>query len=153
MARTTFIFVVNSDEDDGYGLIMSDDSHESACVQVRNDHVRKNQRLILGDCNGLKAGWRLDDNGLFHTELDDEWCIQAGKRGQVEDGEFARMRKCNPSKELQQFEWRNGGGIRPLSNDEFCLVWRGNHADVGIDPLIFKYCDDVEDRNDWSGNA
>lgn len=144
---------LNHDEDGGdYILIASDDAETSACVQVRNDHPRKNQRLVLGDCESEKPGWRLDNDGLFHTELDDDWCLQAGKRGAVKDGEFARMRKCDATETLQEFEWRNGGGIRPKSNDSLCLVWRGVHPNVGVDPLIFKDCNDVKDRNDWSGN-
>ena len=142
---------LTSDED-SYGLIASDDAETSACVQVRNDYPRRNQKLVLGNCEGVKPGWRLDSDGLFHAELNDDWCIQAGKGGPVQDGEYARLRKCDSTEILQEFEWRNGGGIRPKSNELLCLVWRGVNPNVGIDPLIFKYCDNVDDRNDWSGN-
>lgn len=37
------------------------------------------------------------------------------------------------------------------SNQDLCMVWRGAHANVGVDPIIFKKCDEVDERNDWSG--
>lgn len=146
--------------EDAYGWIVSDDYDEylddpnaptSACIQVRNDSPRNNQKLVLGDCSGDKIGWRFDSDGLVHTELDDDWCIQAGKRGPVKDGELARLKKCNPNEKLQKFVWINGGGIRPQSNDKLCLVWRGVKPNVGVDPIIFKNCVDADARIDWSG--
>ena len=146
-----------SSEDKFYGLIMSDDydnedANERACIQVRDDNPRKNQRLILGNCKGYKAGFRFDGDGLIHTELDDDWCISAGKRGAIQDGEFARLRKCDPDSELQKFYYVDGGGIRPQSSTDYCMVWEGNHADVGKDFIIFTNCDAAEDRIDWGGD-
>jgi len=149
---------LDSDED-AYVIIASDDyegyldpsAPSSACIQVRNDNPRNNQKLVLGDCQGPKPGWRFDADGLVHTELDDSWCIQAGKGGPVTDGEFARMKRCDPFNELQKFVYVNGGGIRPLSNQGLCMVWRGTHASVGVDPIIFKDCVEADARVDWSG--
>lgn len=150
----------STDENDEYSfsLIASDDYYDprpnaplSACIQVKNNHVKRNQKLVLGNCEGPKPGWHLDANGLLRTELDPDWCMQAGTSGAVQDGEFVRMRKCDPNKELQKFVVVNGGGIRPASKQDYCMVWRGAHANVGVDPIIFKKCVDVDERNDWSG--
>jgi len=148
-----------SDDVYDYSLIVFDDydafnnpnADSIACMRVRNDKLRKNQWVILGSCEGFKAGWNFDDDGLLHSELDPDWCMQAGRTGLVRDGEYVRMRKCDPDKQLQKFVHIKGGGIRPFANQELCMVWRGNHADFGEDPMMFKKCDDVEDRIDWSG--
>jgi hypothetical protein len=182
---------LTSVDEENYSLIQSDDydgfnnpnSPSSACIQVKNDNPRRNQKLILGDCEGRKLGWKLDDDGLFHTELDPAWCMQAGKAGTVGDGEYVRMRLCDPNEPLQKFVYVNGGGIRPFryvcecdalfaidfswfiltqqplgswfffyySNQDLCMVWRGIHANVGVDPIIFIRCDEADERNDWSG--
>lgn len=138
-----------------YGFIASDDFYDpngttaGACIDVKDNKPRMDQKLILGTCQGR---WRFDDHGLVHTNLDDAMCIQAGRIGPVSDGEFARLFPCDPSNELQKFYFVNGGGIRPQSDTSLCMVWRGVHANVGADPIIFKDCRSVEDRNDWSGD-
>lgn len=141
-----------------YGMIYSDDydayfddpdAPTNACIDVKDDDPRDDQKLILGFC---RSGWRFDDNGLVHSELDDDQCMQAGRHGKVNDGEFVRMMKCDPSNELQKFYWINGGGIRPQTDTSLCIVWRGVHAHVGVDPIIFKDCIVAEERNDYSGD-
>lgn len=169
------VFAQSTDEDDEYGQSfrfvrrrslggdieewteIQSDSGTSGCITVKNNEVYKYQKLIFGNCNA--PGWRLDiessneegDDGMFRTELDPSYCMQAGKNGKVKDGEFVRLVKCDSSKRLQKFRYINGGGIRPLSNLDYCMVWRGVNGNVGIDPIIFKKCDEVVDRVQWSG--
>lgn len=151
---------LDSDED-SYGNIQSD-SGTSGCIEVKDDDPRDDQKLIFGDCEGAKSGWKFDTGagnptegrsnpGMFHTELDPDMCMQAGRHGPVKEGEFGRLKRCNESEKLQKFIYINGGGIRPDSDHSLCLVWRGVNGDVNVDPLIFKKCDDVEDRVQWSG--
>lgn len=139
-------------EDDEWNEIQTDwDAPVGGCAQVKDNKVKKYQGLILGDCNAPKRGWRLDDNGLFHTELDPSYCIQAGKHGKVKDGEKARLVKCDPSEPLQKFEYIRGG-IRPATNTDFCMVWRGVIQNLNVDPLIFKNCDEQGGKTAWSGD-
>jgi hypothetical protein len=147
----------HSTVDDGdhyaYGEIRSDDSPTSACIEVKKNVARRGQKLILGDCSTAKGdGWRGDSDGLLHSELNDEYCIQAGHGGKAKSGKFLRLYKCDASNKLQQWVFINGGGIRLKHNQNLCIVWRGVHANIGQDPLILKSCDDVEDRNDWSND-
>lgn len=147
-------------EADMYGRIVSDDYYEpdhpssalSACIEVRNGNPRDDQKLILGDCESPGGGWRFDSEGLVHTELDDDQCMQAGRDGPARDGEKIRMFRCDASNDLQKFVFINGGGIRPQVDQDLCVVWHGTHANVGRDLIILKECDKVDDRIDWSGD-
>jgi len=143
---------------ESYGAIVSDDysgylddpdAPKSACIDVKNNDAKDDQKLILGTC---QSEWRFDSDGLVHTSLDDSFCMQAGRRGDVQDGEFVRLKKCDSNNRLQKFYWINGGGIRPQSDTSLCMVWRGVHSDVGTDPIIFKDCNVADDRNDYSGD-
>jgi len=146
----------NEEKDEAYGRIYSDETDVSACIQVQttNGKVKKGTKLILGDCSSDDKNdkWRLDSHGLIHSQYNDEgqYCMQAGHGGPVKSGEFLRLYECHDKKPLQHFVYHNGGGIRPKSNPDLCVVWQGVHANIGKDFIILKECEEVPDRNDWS---
>lgn len=146
----------SGEDGDSYSEIRSDDSRASACIEVKNSHARRGQKLILGDCTSTGNGWRGDSNGLLQSELsgdmDRDFCMQAGHGGPPRSGEYIRLHECNASNKLQQWVFVNGGGIRLKHHRELCIVWRGANDNIGKDPLILKRCDEVEDRNDWSND-
>jgi hypothetical protein len=158
------------DEDMYYGHIMSDDYHNphadgddgGACLSVKHKVARKGQKLVLERCYNdsppdmewVAAGWRFDDEGFVHSELDDSYCMQAGHDSVLKGSEFLRLYPCDETKkDVQQFVWINGGGIRPKANQDLCIVWRGVNGNFGTDPMVLKRCTAVDDRNDWSGDA
>jgi Ricin-type beta-trefoil lectin domain len=154
--------VSNSEDGDGdtgdkgdwyFGRIYSDETDESACIEVKHNKARNGQKLILGDCEADGNGWRGDSDGLIHSELGNgDYCMQAGHGGPVKANEYVRLYKCDPTNKLQKFVFVNGGGIRPKSNMDLCIVWRGAKPHIGTDPLFFKKCDQFSDRNDWSND-
>jgi hypothetical protein len=119
------------------------------CIEVRNKDPKNDQKLVLGNCGGPNIGWDFDADGLFHAEKDDSFCMQAGRAGPVNDGEKVRMFHCDKDNELQLFEY-DGGAIKPKSDTSLCMVWRGVNANIDRDPIIFKKCNRVMNRVQWS---
>jgi hypothetical protein len=129
-----------------YGDLRSDWDPDG-CIKVRNQNPRDDQKLLFDECDDQTGKWRFDADGLIHSSLDDDKCIQAGRNGPVKDGERARMFGCDSNNKLQMFIYDGSrGGILSKSYPKFCMVWQGVNGNLGKDYIIFKECDKVEPR-------
>jgi len=142
---------------EGYGRIYSDTScigidcgDASLCIELRDKDPSDDKKLTLGNC--LSHGWRLDIDGLFHSEKDDTQCMQAGRSKIPEEGEMIRMYSCDPSNKLQEFVYEEGKFIKPKADLNLCVVWQGVTPNLYKDNIIMKECDEVNDRSAWSGD-
>ena len=127
---------------DGYQRIKSADLSDDACIEIEHGRAVAKQRLNLGDCSAESGGWSLEESGLIKSELDSEFCMQADF-SEVGVGTPMRIMPCSPDNELQQFTFTSGEGIRPVSNSDLCVSWRGVNADIGHDPMLLKDCADT----------
>lgn len=132
------------DDDLEYWAIYSDD--HDGCLEVKNGKARDGQGLIWGDCTGA-ALWRSDGQGRLHTELDDNFCVQAGRKGTPEDRDRLRLYECNDGP-LQKWT-NNAREIMPAANPTLCVTTRGVNYNYG-DPMLLRDCDKTE--NDFSGD-
>ena len=141
-------------DEDRYGLIGSDDfpfdgPPGGTCISVKNNSAEKGNTLLLGECT---YGWRFDDDGFVHSELDDNYCMQAGHNGVLRGSEKMRLYPCDKSKaEVQQFVF-DGIRILPKYNQDYCLVWRGVNPSPNVDPIVLRPCEKVAERDNWSGD-
>jgi hypothetical protein len=135
-----------------YGRLYSDayGIEGSYCIELKNENASNDAKIYLGDCTG--PGWRMDSRGMFHSEQDDNQCMQAGRSGNPRDGTKLRMYKCNKSKKHQKFKYLDddvGSSIRPKVDESLCVVYHGEHADYG-DEIILRKCNKVDDQAGWS---
>ena len=120
-------------------------------MEIKDGITTNGQRVMLGDCTAAKNGWRLDDHGRFHSELDDDYCLQAGygdKHNMV--GRVLRIHHCENNNHLQVWEFEDGEYLSPTLNDHLCVAWRGTTANVGQDPMILIDCRRAQHRKGWT---
>lgn len=123
------------------------DGPGDACVEVKGDIATNGQRAILGDCS--HSGWKVSDKGMIHSEIDDDFCLQAGYPGPNKMlGSAVRIQHCNENNHYQRWVF-SGATLRPSLDHSLCAVWRGTTADVGDDPILMLPCSHVEDKSDW----
>jgi len=125
----------------------------AACMTVTDGKAAENQDIIVDVCQepSKTDGWRFDSSGLLHTQLDDDFCMQAGRNALPRGGNQVRLFPCDSEHANQKFVMKNGGGgIRPEANQDLCLVWLGVQADLGSDPIVLKNCTTVTAQLDWS---
>lgn len=142
---------------ESYGRLYSDASclgvtcgDGPICIELRDpNNPGDDQKLTIGDCSG--PGWRLDSDGLFHSEADDNQCMQAG-RDDPQDGTKIRMFGCDKNNELQKFVYEGQQLIKPISDLSLCVVWQGGTPDLNKDNVILKKCNHVTNRAAWSGD-
>ena len=128
----------------------STDLVENACIKVQDGIATAGQALILGDCEeGTNDGWRLDSARLFHSELDDTLCLQAGRGSTARDGNVLRLFPCDASQNSQRFVYSRGIGIRPLFSQQLCVVWKGGLPEINVDEILLNFCQDVGGRIEW----
>lgn len=120
------------------------------CIELEDEKAEDDNKLILGPCNS-NEGWRYDEDGLFHSSIDDSKCLQAARGGTIRDGSKLRVFSCNKNEDGQVFDFGSGGGTISLKSDpDLCVVFRGTTASIGTDPIIMKDCDVIEEeRLDW----
>lgn len=115
---------------------------QSGCLVVKKSNVRAEQQLILGDC-GVDATntWRYN-NGLFHSKLNDQFCIHVGRGKDPEHGRKMRLFPCDETNDLQQFyHFESTGHIKLKSNENLCVEFHGKNANIGEDDIILKKCE------------
>lgn len=134
-----------------YSQLFSDNQDSvTACLIVKDSIVRNDQALILGDCDLPNQAWYLDSDGLYHTQLDDGYCMQAGRTGKLKHGVKMRLFECDKSKKRQQFD---GIGVIHLKDPEYdhlYVEFRGAHPNVNVDPIILK--DEDAAHAGWSAD-
>lgn len=57
-----------------------------------------------------------------------------------------RIFECDPSNDLQQFDWDEGDEISLSEFPELCVVFLGDDADLDEDPIFLKECDEVKPK-------
>ena len=119
------------------------------CAQPREG----SRRVFLDECDESLA-WRLsmvDDEGcaLVHSALDDTMCLRAGIGPSMEDGTRMAVVPCDEEDVLQHFCY-TGEKIHAAYDSSLCMVYRGNEANVGVDPIIMKTCN--ERQEPWNAN-
>lgn len=81
--------------------------------------------------------------GLYHTKLDDGYCMAAGRGGKIEHGTKMRLFRCEDNKH-QRFVGPDGGlGTIKLKDgeyDDLCVEFRGINPNINVDPIIMKRC-------------
>lgn len=126
---------------------------QTGCLVVKKSNVRAEQILILGDC-GVDASntWRYN-NGLFHTKLNDRFCIQVGRREQdPEPSRKMRLAPCDATNDMQQFyQFELTGHIQLKTNDKLCVEYHGKVANVNEDDIVLKKCKSSVDG--WDRNV
>lgn len=120
---------------------------DTGCLIVKDSKPRDDQKLMLGTCGLPNQVWKYD-NGLLRTRLDAEMCMQAGRKGTPHHGKKLRLFSCNRRNDLQMFEYDKG--VIKLASTNLCVVYRGVHADVNIDPIILVDCDEAGGRINWN---
>ncbi|CAB9523968.1 beta-induced protein ig-h3 [Seminavis robusta] len=134
----------------GYDRLESTD-FSRACIEVKDGIATNGQRVMLGDCTSANGGWRLDDSGRFRSELDDDFCLQAGygyARSMV--GLVVRIQHCDDHNRLQEWKYSDGEYLSPSLHDDLCAVWRGTTPNVGEDPIILIDCAHAAHRKGWT---
>jgi hypothetical protein len=113
--------------------------YKQGCLVVKGNKASNDQNLLLGSCHNAN-GWRYDEDGLFHSELDDYKCMQADRQGPPKVGAMIRVYDCDKNNKLQRFEYREG--VIRLEGENLCAAFRGIVGDVNQDPIILKPCND-----------
>lgn len=135
-----------------YFQLFTDGPAVTGCLIVEDSRPRADQKLILGECDLSGQEWRLDDDSLYHTKLDDGMCMQAGRGGTPVHGTKLRIFPCDKANNLQHFEGPISetytGGIRLKNYPKLCVDWRGVNANINQDPIIVKDCNNV--NGGWS---
>jgi hypothetical protein len=122
------------------------------CMEVDGE-VADDDQLLLGTCNTTEAKQQFKFDGrLIRSAVDETKCLQAGRNKTPPfEGQKMRIFTCDSSHPLQKFLWDsvNGGPLRLVDFDNFCVVFRGTTANLGEDPILVKYCDNVAMRRGW----
>jgi hypothetical protein len=127
-----------------YFQLSTDGPAVTGCLIVTDSNPIADQKLILGKCGLPDQEWRLDSDYLYHTKLNDNMCMQAGRGGTPVHGNKTRIFPCNKNNTLQRFEGPSSanytGGVRLKDYPTLCVSWRGVDANIGQDPIIVKNC-------------
>lgn len=92
--------------------------------------------------------WHDEGTDIMSLELGDgRYCLQASHgNNDPKDGNHARLYECDETNPLQQITWNKDDVMTLAAWSDLCIVFRGTHADVDVDPIIIKKCDLVEDK-------
>jgi hypothetical protein len=116
------------------------------CAQPREGSYR----VFLDECDQDYV-WRLsyvnlfDGFSLLHSPLDDTKCLRAGLASTMNDGTRMAVVDCKVDDVLQHFH-SDGYSIYAANDTNLCMVYRGVLANVGVDPIIMKKCNESQDR-------
>jgi len=120
------------------------------CVSVATTTgiVESGNPIVLENCEdaGFAAHWRLDGDGLFHSRLDEGYCMDASEA--VEGSVFSSA-PCDKTKDTQRFSWPDGfeAPISLLSKPNLYLDVQGQNDALG-DPVTLK-----SNGREWSGDS
>lgn len=115
------------------------------CAQPREG----SRRVFLDECDEEKA-WRISpidffgEAALVRSGLDDDKCLRAGTGSTMQDGTRMALVDCDPEDELQHFIY-TGTSIHAAYDFDLCMVYRGRSANIGVDPVIMKTCNDNQE--------
>jgi hypothetical protein len=124
------------------------DGSVRGCIELKNGNTASGAKLVLGDCNRRINGFEEKDLGnttdlvQLYSRKDKTMCMQAEP---LVEGAYVLLRKCSTTNKYQKFEWY--GQIKPASDKTLCVVYHGQHADMG-DYIKLKKCSKFKDG--WS---
>ena len=113
------------------------------CMSVTSQRARPGSTIRMMPCAipSARQHFRLQDNMLLLELGDDTKCIQAGLAGPPKDGEYLRVKECDPTVDIQKFTWKNGeSAIMLMQYPNLCVANAGVTIENG-DLLIIKECD------------
>ena len=122
----------------------------SECVAVEDNSATTRNRVKWDNCGeaGFGAHWRMDADGLFHSRLDDGYCMQAVNE---EEGSPIRIYPCDKEVKNQRFTWADGfeAPVCLQNKPNLCIAPHGLTAEAG-DNMVLKAADDAFE---YSGDA
>ncbi|MBI0297378.1 ricin-type beta-trefoil lectin domain protein, partial [Streptomyces sp. PRKS01-29] len=132
--------------DDTYTAVINAGS--GLCLDIRDQRLEKRTDAVLARCSGTDTQrWRLDSDGLLHTEADPDFCLDS--RGDTDRG--VGIWPCSSADgdngENLRFAVDRGGVIRPHIAPDFAVTPDGDGPDseVGLRS--------AEDRDDQRWNT
>lgn len=130
------------------------------CIGLDQGSARQGNKLKLLECvsDNDAIQWSIDEDIRFHSKVDADMCMQAGHGNSVNDGTKMRIYPCSNS-EFQKFDdsFISGGPFGPIkleSEPGLCVVPRGVNRNIGVDPIILKECNGLEEDRaiGWEGD-
>jgi hypothetical protein len=113
------------------------------CIGLRSSSARIDSTLELMPCDisSMRQHFRYGNNTIRVEIGGGLKCLQAGLDGPAEDGEFVRIKYCDPDNELQKFTWPQDSGtsISLVNYPHICLANHGVTIDYG-DRMVLKEC-------------
>ncbi|MGV9853743.1 ricin-type beta-trefoil lectin domain protein [Streptomyces sp. NPDC003442] len=132
--------------DDSFTAVIN--AASGLCLDIRDEQLEKRTDAILAQCSGSDTQrWRLDSEGLLHTEADPDFCLDS--RGDTDRG--VGIWPCSSADgdngENLRFTVDGGGVIRPHIAPDFAVTPDGDAPDSEVELRS------AEDRNDQRWNA
>ncbi|MCG0287206.1 ricin-type beta-trefoil lectin domain protein [Streptomyces sp. PSAA01] len=129
-----------------YTLVINADS--GLCLDIRDQRLEKRTDAVLAPCAGTDTQrWRLDSEGLLHTEADPDFCLDS--RGDTDRG--VGIWPCSSADgdngENLRFVVDRQGLIRPHIAPDFAVTPDDDETDSQVELRS------AEDRNDQRWNA
>jgi hypothetical protein len=154
---TSSIAYDGSDYDDSDFFTL--DSALGGCIGRQLD----DDELLLMSCSATDDAlqWRWDDQGRFHSKVDDTECMQVGRGRRIRAGVNKLrhgiklyIKPCSSKKrvDFQTFDDSfeiEGGLSGPLfleARPELCVVSRGTTANLGTDPIMLVKCNKLDEK-------
>ncbi|WP_275558676.1 ricin-type beta-trefoil lectin domain protein [Streptomyces sp. 5-6(2022)] len=132
--------------DDSYTAVIN--AASGLCLDIRDQQLEKRTDAILAQCSGTDTQrWRLDSEGLLHTEADPDFCLDS--RGDTDRG--VGIWPCSSADgdngENLRFAVDRHGVIRPHIAPDFAVTPDGDDPDSEVELRS------AEDRDDQRWNA
>jgi hypothetical protein len=143
-----------AEQDDWKGFYFTLNSLGGGCLGPTNGSVSEGTSIILNKCSpdDDTIQWKFDRGYRLRNKANDTMCVQAGgTNGLAQDGTKIRLYPCSKS-DLQKFELAEFlenylyGPIKAASAPNLCMVRHGSTADIGVDPIILKECNSLDEE-------
>jgi len=118
-------------------------AHFNGCIQAQGKGLGSD--AILGTDAPFCTRFSVDNDGLIRA-AESNLCLQGSHGRLLQDGSKMRLYPCDRSNVFQKFAWTGTDGplkLKSLRYDDLCVTFRGDSADIGVDPIIFKKCHSI----------
>ncbi|WP_413811962.1 ricin-type beta-trefoil lectin domain protein [Streptomyces sp. OE57] len=132
--------------DDSFAAVIN--AASGLCLDIRDQQLEKRTDAVLAQCSGSDTQrWRLDSEGLLHTEADPDFCLDS--RGDTDRG--VGIWPCSSADgdngENLRFAVDRAGVIRPHIAPDFAVTPDGDDPDSEVELRS------AEDRHDQRWNT
>jgi hypothetical protein len=125
-------------------------NQDDLCIGLDRSSARIGSTLKLVDCDtsSLRQQFGFYDGMIYLGIVGDALtkCLQAGLGEPAEDGEWIRIKYCDPDDEQQKFTFNwpdsSGGSISLATNPDLCVANQGVTINHG-DRMVVKKCDSL----------